>query len=76
MLCQDGSVLSCKARGVFRKDNITPCVGDIVEVQEAGAIQSIRPRKNHLVRPPIANVDNICIVLFGRKAKGRSAFDG
>ena len=69
MLCQDGSVLSCKARGVFRKDNITPCVGDIVKVVEAGAIQSIEPRKNHLVRPPIANVDNICIVLSAEKPK-------
>lgn len=51
----------CRGRGVFRKRNITPLVGDIVTFQiesgDEGYILEIKDRKNELVRPPIANID-------------------
>lgn len=58
---------TCRARGSFRHDNISPEVGDMVRfhgVQDAqvGIIDEILPRKNLLYRPPIANIDQIIIV--------------
>lgn len=62
----DGKVYECKARGVFRKEKITPLVGDRVKLEEKdgkGSIEEILPRKNSLVRPAVANVDNLVIVI-------------
>ena len=62
-------VYECKAKGIFRKDNIKPLVGDDVEIEiideEAGIgnISRILPRRNSLIRPPVANVDQ-AVVLF------------
>ena len=54
-------VYQTRARGVFRKKGITPLVGDYVkfesENQTEGTLVEVKPRKNELVRPPIANVD-------------------
>lgn len=59
-------VYECKARGSFRNQKITPLVGDNVEfsVNESAenTIDSICPRKNELVRPPLANLDTLFIV--------------
>ncbi len=59
-------IVECRARGKFRKDNITPLVGDVVEIQmvsdKEGYILNIAPRKNQLIRPPVANVDQAIIV--------------
>jgi len=56
----------CKAKGVFRKNGITPLVGDFVEFEELknekGNVISIAERKNELVRPPISNIDLAIIV--------------
>ncbi len=61
-----GEIYECKARGVFRKERITPLVGDSVEitVDEHGknSIDKINERRNSFNRPPIANVDNLVIV--------------
>ena len=54
----DGAQVECVAKGVFRKQNITPLPGDIVLVED-GVIVSISPRKNRLIRPAVANVDQI-----------------
>ncbi len=62
----DGNVYECKARGVFRKEKITPMVGDnvCIEVKNGkGSITEIMPRKNSLVRPPVANIDTLCLVI-------------
>jgi len=49
---------NCVLRGIFRKDKITPMVGDYVEINEKeGQITKILPRKNFLNRPSVANVD-------------------
>jgi ribosome biogenesis GTPase / thiamine phosphate phosphatase len=62
----DGEVIQCRGRGVFRKQKITPLVGDHVVFQANsktdGYIMEVRERKNELVRPPIANVDQAILV--------------
>ena len=57
------TLYNCKARGKFRKDNITPLVGDIVEIDADNSyIIDIKKRKNSLIRPSVANVDKAIIV--------------
>lgn len=51
------------AAGVFRHKEITPLVGDIVEFEEGQYIKEIYPRKNSFVRPKVANIDNIVVVM-------------
>lgn len=62
----EGEVYQCRGRGNFRKKKVSPLVGDMVEFKadnlEEGYILSIGERKNELVRPPIANVDQALIV--------------
>jgi ribosome biogenesis GTPase len=55
-------VLQCKARGIFRKQGISPCTGDRVTV-EGDVITEIHPRRNLLIRPPLANLDQLLFVL-------------
>lgn len=59
-------IYSCRARGKFRKDIKTPFVGDRVKIRlidsEEGYVEEIEPRKNGLIRPPIANIDRLIIV--------------
>jgi len=59
-------IYECRGRGVFRKQKITPLVGDKVTFQiEAnlkGYVTDIKERKNELVRPMIANVDQVLLV--------------
>lgn len=61
-----GQVYESKARGVFRNHGDSPCVGDRVEItclpDGTGAIETILPRKNKLVRPAVANLDRLFIV--------------
>ncbi|MDD3186922.1 MAG: ribosome small subunit-dependent GTPase A [Bacilli bacterium] len=53
----------CKSRGKLRIEQITPLVGDIVDFDENNNyILSIYKRKNSLVRPPVANIDQVLIV--------------
>ncbi len=67
------SIYECKARGKFRKDSIVPLIGDnvlitLLEEENSGdryptaAIEEIMERKNSLVRPPVANVDQAIVV--------------
>ena len=60
------SVYECKARGVFRKRGTSPLVGDIVDitVPDDGycSIDKIHERRNALVRPALANLDNLMII--------------
>ena len=54
---------NCKARGRFRKDNIIPLVGDHVIFDEKEKyIKEIKTRKNMLIRPSVANIDQALIV--------------
>ncbi|MBD1380000.1 ribosome small subunit-dependent GTPase A [Metabacillus arenae] len=59
-------VFQCRGRGVFRKNKVTPLVGDEVVYQaendREGYILEIGNRKNELIRPPIANIDQAILV--------------
>ena len=63
---KDGKWYTCKGRGVFRNKKITPLVGDIVDFdwtgEDEGYITKVQPRKNELVRPPVANVTQGIVV--------------
>ena len=66
-------MLECKAKGIFRKDNIKPLVGDDVTVQiisekdMTGNICEILPRKSSLIRPAVANIDQALVIFAIRK---------
>ena len=78
-----GTVYECRARGIFRKDGVTPLAGDEVELTvvagpgeqpsasspEMGvaAVDSILPRLNSFNRPPIANVELLVLVCAAKK---------
>ena len=61
-------VYECKAKGAFRKEGIKPLVGDDVEIEildekdMEGNITEILPRKNELIRPAVANIDQALVV--------------
>ena len=62
----DDTVFECKARGSFRRQGITPLVGDFAQITAAdashGIVEKICERKNALSRPLIANIDKLFIV--------------
>jgi ribosome biogenesis GTPase len=66
---RDGGIYLCSARGLFRKDGIKPLAGDDVEMEPDalragyGSVQAIKARRNVLARPPVANVDQMLVVL-------------
>ena len=61
-------VYSCRAKGIFRNEKIKPLVGDDVEMEvldekdREGSILKILPRKSALIRPAVANVDQVLII--------------
>ena len=62
----DNTVYECKARGIFRKESIKPAIGDYVDItleNGKGSIEKIYPRTSYLVRPPVANIDVLVIVV-------------
>lgn len=60
------AVYTCRARGVFRKQGITPVAGDRVVISAdedgTGVLDRVLKRKNYLVRPPVANIDLLVLV--------------
>ena len=68
VLAADGSVTECRARGIFRKEHITPLVGDNVEFsveRGRGMVERIAPRRNSFVRPAVSNLDALVILASG-----------
>ena len=65
VLTEEGTV-RCRARGRFRKDGVSPLVGDEVTVRREdsgeGYVVDILPRKNQFVRPAVANVDMLVLL--------------
>lgn len=59
-------IYECKARGIFRKNGLSPAVGDKAEIsvidEKTAQVEKILPRKNYLVRPPLANLDRLFII--------------
>lgn len=59
----DNKLYTCKPRGKFRISNLTPLVGDIVEIDNNNNyIIDIKKRKNSLIRPSVSNIDKAIIV--------------
>ena len=61
-------IYECKAKGLFRKEQNKPLIGDDVEIvvldeeKKLGNVQVLLPRSNQLLRPAVANVDKALIV--------------
>ena len=57
-------VISCRARGILRKNGESPLTGDMVEIARErgkGMVEKILPRKNSFIRPAVANVDALVV---------------
>ena len=57
-------VVSCRARGILRKEGVTPLTGDLVEItmeKGKGMVEAVLPRHNSFVRPAVANVDALVV---------------
>ena len=58
-------VVTCRGRGILRKEQVTPLTGDLVEISLEGGkgmVETVLPRSNSFIRPAVANVD--ALVLF------------
>ena len=59
-------LLQCRARGKFRREGISPLVGDWVQVRDLGGdegfVEAIEPRQNRFARPAAANIDQLVII--------------
>lgn len=71
----ESGLYECKAKGIFRKEKLKPLVGDIVEIdildetEKKGNIVEILERKNELIRPAVANIDQALVVFAVTKPK-------
>ena len=57
-------LITCRARGILRKEGNSPLTGDLVEItveKGSGMVERILPRKNHFIRPAVANVDALVV---------------
>ena len=57
-------IVTCWARGILRKQDVTPLTGDLVEItveKGKGMVETVLPRKNHFIRPAVANLDAMVI---------------
>ena len=57
-------LVTCRARGILRKEGNSPLTGDMVEIiveRGKGMVEKILPRKNHFIRPAVANVDALVV---------------
>lgn len=71
----ESGIYECKAKGIFRNQKIKPLVGDNVrlnvldEEEKTGNIEELLPRKNALIRPAVANVDQALVIFAAAKPK-------
>ena len=71
----ESGLYECKAKGIFRKEKMKPLVGDIVEIdvlddmEKKGNIIEILERRNELIRPAVANIDQALVVFAVTKPK-------
>lgn len=59
-----GEVITCRARGILRKEGNSPLTGDMVQIsveRGKGMVESILPRKNSFVRPAVSNIDALVV---------------
>ncbi len=71
----ESGIYECKAKGVFRKKQLKPLVGDNVEIDvldeenHIGNVRELLPRKNALIRPAVANVDQALVIFATESPK-------
>lgn len=69
----ESGIYECKAKGIFRNQNVKPLVGDNVEIavldekERLGNIEKILPRSNELIRPAVANINQALIIFAAAK---------
>lgn len=69
LVTQDGNILTATAKGKLRYHGMKPCVGDEVfyslneAAKQEALIESILERRNSLLRPPLANIDELWILV-------------
>ena len=59
-----GKLITCRARGILRKEGNSPLTGDMVEItveKGKGMVEKILPRKNRFIRPAVANIDALVV---------------
>lgn len=67
-ICRRRNTYECRAKGIFRKDKFKPLVGDNVDItvldekELEGSVTEIHKRKNSLIRPAVANVDQALVI--------------
>lgn len=72
---EECGLYECKAKGIFRKDKMKPLVGDNVEIsitdeeKKIGNVDQILPRKNTLIRPAVANIDQVLVIFAAASPK-------
>lgn len=63
----ENEIYECRAKGILKKNNISPMVGDNAEFEKIGEdkgnLITVTGRKNALIRPPVANIDKVIIVV-------------
>lgn len=70
---ENKGIYECKAKGIFRKDNKKPLVGDDVEMdilsetEKTGNIVKLLPRRSELIRPAVANIDQALVIFAIKK---------
>lgn len=71
----ESGIYECKAKGIFRNQKVKPLVGDDVELavlnreDREGNIERILPRRNELIRPAVANIDQALVIFAAAKPK-------
>jgi ribosome biogenesis GTPase len=64
---EEGALIQCRARGIFKLNKVTPLVGDRVEFERTengeGTVTEIEARSSELIRPPVANM-KLALLVF------------
>lgn len=65
----NGTLTQCRARGRFRKERMSPLVGDWVRFSGSGAqgmVEEIEPSRNSFIRPAVSNLDALVVLASAR----------
>ena len=60
----DKGLVTCRARGILRRERNSPLTGDLAEIsveRGKGMVEKLLPRKNHFIRPAVANIDALVV---------------
>ena len=66
---ENGKIYELIPRGKLKKEEITPVVGDMVEFNNQGSIQSVLPRNVYIKRPKLANITQMILVVSSKDPK-------